>query len=99
MLEIFPDLIRRQLRHIHFLENLVSYIADNTGDLFSADNISKYLKNQRINTNVQTIITYLQALKNSFIVNPVPDLEFIPLQWERSERVIQRVFLHDFLGS
>jgi uncharacterized protein len=70
---LFRDVIAREkIRNVHFLENLVSYIADNTGSLFSASNISRYLKNQKINMNVQSVITYLYALKQSFIINAVP---------------------------
>lgn len=69
---LFRDVIAREkIRNTSFLRNLVAYLADNSGNLFSANNISKCLKNQRITMNVQTIITYLQALKNSFIISSV----------------------------
>jgi predicted AAA+ superfamily ATPase len=62
---------RAQIRNVRFLENLAAYIADNTGSLFSANNISKYLKNQRVNMPVQTVINYLEALEKSLLVNRV----------------------------
>ena len=35
------------IRHVTFPENLVRYLAGNVGSLFSANNISKYLKLQK----------------------------------------------------
>jgi predicted AAA+ superfamily ATPase len=61
--------IRENIRNIRFLENLVTYLADNMGNLFSANNISKYLKSQRINIPVQSTINYLMALERSFLVH------------------------------
>ncbi|GHV40536.1 ATPase [Spirochaetia bacterium] len=68
-------LIRENIRNIRFLENLAEYLADNTGNVFSANNISKYLKNQKIQIPVQTVITYLAALEKSFIVHRVSRAE------------------------
>jgi predicted AAA+ superfamily ATPase len=60
---------REKIRNINFLENLTAYIADNTGNLFSASSISKYLKNQKVNINVQTILNYLSALERSYLIS------------------------------
>jgi predicted AAA+ superfamily ATPase len=69
---LLRDVVAREnIRNIRFLENLTAYLADNTGSLFSASNISKYLKNQRINIPVQTVISYLGALERSFLVHKV----------------------------
>ncbi|MDR3201277.1 MAG: ATP-binding protein [Spirochaetales bacterium] len=70
---LLRDVVAREnIRNIRFLENLVAYLADNTGNLFSANNISKYLKSQYIKIPVQTVITYLAALEKSFFVTRVP---------------------------
>ncbi|GHV93937.1 ATPase [Spirochaetia bacterium] len=67
--------IRENIRNVRFLENLANYLADNTGSLVSANNISKYLKNQKIKIPVQTVISYLSALEKSFIVCKVSRAE------------------------
>ncbi|MDR3283991.1 MAG: ATP-binding protein [Treponema sp.] len=73
---LLRDVIAREnIRNIQFLENLAAYAADNTGSLFSANNISKYLKNQRVNMPVQTVITYLSALQKSFLVRKVSRID------------------------
>ncbi|MBV5327479.1 MAG: ATP-binding protein [Chlorobium sp.] len=51
------------------MESLAEYLADNVGSLMSANNISKYLKSQKVAMPVQTVITYLDALKKSFFVH------------------------------
>lgn len=60
--------IRESIRNVPFLENLIAYLVDNTGSLFSAQNISKYLKSQHVNIPTQTILNYLRALCNSFFI-------------------------------
>jgi predicted AAA+ superfamily ATPase len=69
---LLKDVIAREnIRNVSFLENLVTYLANNTGSLFSANNISKYLKSQRIDMSAQLTISYLKALSNSFIIHKV----------------------------
>ncbi|GAB6010905.1 ATP-binding protein [Viscerimonas tarda] len=69
---LLKDVVAREnIRNVSFLENLVSYLADNVGSLFSALNISKYLKAQRIERTPQVIINYLKALTNAFFVHKV----------------------------
>lgn len=69
---LLKDVVSRaNIRNIPFLENLINYLADNVGNLFSASNISKYLKSQQISLNPQQIISYLKALSNSFFIHKV----------------------------
>lgn len=66
---LLKDVVAREsIRNVSFLENIVTYLVDNTGSLFSAQNISKYLKSQQINIPTQTILNYLRALCNSYFV-------------------------------
>ncbi|MFT3947598.1 MAG: ATP-binding protein [Agriterribacter sp.] len=69
---LLKDVVAREnIRNISFLENLVTYLANNTGSLFSANNISKYLKSQRIIMSPQLTINYLRSLSNAYIVHKV----------------------------
>lgn len=73
---LLKDVVAREnIRHVAFLENLVVYLADNVGSLFSANNISKYLKSQRVDISPQLTLTYLKALCNSFFVYKVERAE------------------------
>ena len=69
---LLKDVVAREsIRNVSFLENLVAFLADNTGSLLSALNISKYLKSQQQNIPTQTVLNYLRALTNSFYVYKV----------------------------
>lgn len=69
---LLKDVVRREnIRNVSLLENLVTYLADNAGSLFSAQNISKYLKSQQINIPTQSVINYLKALSNAYFIHKV----------------------------
>jgi predicted AAA+ superfamily ATPase len=69
---LLKDVVARErIRNVAFLENLVAYLADNVGSLFSALNISKYLKSQQVDISTQVVINYLRTLANSFFVHKV----------------------------
>jgi predicted AAA+ superfamily ATPase len=69
---LLKDVVAKEnIRNVSFLENLVAFLADNTGNLLSALNISKYLKSQQQNIPTQTVLNYLRALANSFYVYKV----------------------------
>ena len=69
---IYRDVImRNEIRNTAFLENLVLFLADNIGQLFSAKKISDYLKSQKINIATSQIISYLTHLSNAFLIHKV----------------------------
>lgn len=69
---LLKDVVAREnIRNVSFLENLVAYLSDNIGALFSANNISKYLKSQRVGISPQLTINYLKALANAYFVHKV----------------------------
>ena len=69
---LLKDVVAREnIRNVSFLENLTSYLADNTGNLLSALNISKYLKSQQQLMPAQTVLNYLRALTNAFYIHKV----------------------------
>jgi len=70
---LLKDVIaRKQIRNVEFMERLVGYIADNTGSLFSASSISKYLKSQRLQLPTQMVIEYTTALTQAYFIHKVP---------------------------
>lgn len=73
---LLKDVISREgIRNVDFLETLVDYVADNVGSLFSATNIHKFLKSQRIDISTSVIINYLKALSNAYIINKTRRLD------------------------
>lgn len=66
---LYKDVVNRyKVRNTYFLEQLVKFLADNTGQLFSARRISEYLKSQRVNISVQVVLNYLHFLSKSYMI-------------------------------
>lgn len=69
---LLKDVVAREgIRNIAFLENLIEFLADNTGNLFSASNISKYMKSQLASVSTQAVLNYLKPLTNAFFIHKV----------------------------
>ena len=69
---IYKDVIaKNKIRNTAFLENLVLFLADNTGQLFSAKKISDYLKSQKVSIAASQVIDYLNKLANAFFIHKV----------------------------
>ena len=64
-------IMRNNIRNVNFLENLVLYLADNTGKIISANNVSKYMKSNGENISVSVILNYLNYLSDAYIINKV----------------------------
>lgn len=69
---LLKDVVAKEnIRNVSFLENLMVYVADNVGSLFSSNNISKYLKSQQVKMSPQLILNYLKGLTNAYIIHKV----------------------------
>jgi predicted AAA+ superfamily ATPase len=69
---IYRDLIQRySIRNTRFLEQLVLFLADNTGSLFSSKKISDFLKSQRITSSPTQVQILTEYLTNTFIIAKV----------------------------
>jgi len=78
---ILKDVVQREnIRNVDFLEKLLHYTADNVGSLFSANNISKYLKSQRTDISTNQIINYLRSLGNAYLINKVGRIDVAGLK-------------------
>ncbi len=64
-------IMRNNIRNVNFLENLVLYLADNTGKIISANNVSKYMKTNGENISASVILNYLNYLSDAYIINKV----------------------------
>ena len=69
---LFRDIVGRySVRDIAFLERLIKYIADNTGNIFSANKIADYLKSQQSTKTVSVIINYMKYLEQAYFISSV----------------------------
>jgi predicted AAA+ superfamily ATPase len=75
---IYRDVImRNEVRNSAFLENLVVFLADNIGQLFSARKISDYLKSQHTNISTSQIIGYLNHLSSAYLIHKIKRMDII----------------------
>ena len=69
---VLQDVVtRNQIRQPYVLDKLIQYVFANTGKTFSALSISKFLKSQRIDVSVDTILSYLGMIQAAFLVYKV----------------------------
>lgn len=64
-------IMRNSIRNVPFLENLVRFLADNTGKIFSANSISKYMVSQGQSITSSAIINYIKSLCDAYIIHKV----------------------------
>jgi predicted AAA+ superfamily ATPase len=67
---VYRDVVaRHHIRNHQFLEKLIQFMADTTGSLFSAKNISDYLKSQKTEVAHNQVISFARHLRNAFLIN------------------------------
>lgn len=64
-------ILRYEIRNVPFLENLVRFLADNSGKIISANSISKYMKSQGDSVTSTAIINYIKYLCDAYIIHKV----------------------------
>lgn len=70
---MLKDIIERyDIRNITFLNNLISFYADTTGKLTSANSISKYMKSQNENVSTNLILLYRGFYAEAYLIDVVP---------------------------
>ncbi len=91
---VLKDIIQRnQIRNVSFLENLIFFLAQQTGSLISAKKISDYLKSQRIQMSPQLVLNYIDLLCNAFLVNRVKRFD---LKGKRTFEISEKFYFEDW---
>ena len=66
------DIVRRKnVRNVSLLDNLARFVADNSGKVFSANSISKYLKVSAMAVSANTVGEYMDALCDTYMIDRV----------------------------
>lgn len=60
--------LRHNIKNMSIFEHLMNFIISNIGKTFSANSISKYLKNKQLKIYPQTIINYISYAVKAFIL-------------------------------
>ena len=66
---ILKDITQRnKIRDTDLLERVISYLIMNVGNNFSATSISKFFKSENRKVSVETILNYIKAAEESFLI-------------------------------
>ena len=69
---VLRDVIQRKnIRNTIFLEQLIRFLADNTGSLFSSKSISDFLKSQNVKLASNQVSEYADYLAEAFVVHRI----------------------------
>ena len=91
---LFRDVVsRNEIRDIAFLNNLLRFIADNTGSLVSAKKISDYLKSQQSSKTVSVILNYIAYLEEAYFLLKVKRKD---IQGKKIFEVNEKYYFEDF---
>lgn len=63
--------LRNQIRNVPFLENLVRFLADNTGKIISSSSIAKYMKSQGEAITSTLVGNYIKDLCDAYMLRKV----------------------------
>lgn len=90
---IIKDIVaREQIRNFKFLENLINFLADNTGQLVSVNSIVKYIKSQGSKVTNDSTSKYIKAVCDALIVDSVSRYD---LHGKRIFELIEKYYFSD----
>ena len=61
---------RHRIKRQDLFDRVVKYVIENTGKTFSANSITKFLKNEHRTVSIESIYNYLKWLEQAFIIYP-----------------------------
>jgi len=69
---ILRDIVmRRKIRDINLLNNIIQFLLENTGNIFSSNTISKYLKSQSRSVSAETLYNHVEYIVESLLFTKV----------------------------
>ena len=90
---VLKDIVaREQIRNFKFLENLIYFLADNSGQLVSVNSIAKYLKSQGSKVTNDIVSKYIKSTCNALIVD---SLSRYDIHGKRIFELIEKYYFSD----
>lgn len=69
---VYRDVVtRHSIRNNDFLQRMLLFLADNTGQIFTAKRIADYIKSQRMTGTVTSVQSYVDYICEAYLVNKV----------------------------
>lgn len=90
---ILRDIVQRnKIKDVALLDDIFKFIAVNTGNLTSLTGIVKYFKSHQKKTNYETLATYVNYLKDTFIIH---EAERLNLRGKQVLGGVRKYYLND----
>ena len=85
---VLRDVVQRKnVRNTIFLEQLIRFLADNVGSIFSSKSISDFLKNQNVKLAPNQVSEYANYLAEAFVVHRIGRFDVLGKKvFERGEK-------------
>lgn len=85
---ILRDVVeRKKIRNTSFLEQLIRFLANNVGSLFSSNSISDFLKSQQVKISPNQVSEYADSLAEAFVVHRIGRYDIVGKKlFERGEK-------------
>jgi predicted AAA+ superfamily ATPase len=83
---------RHRIRNVRLFEDVVMFLMDNIGSLISAKRISDFMKSQRRDLSVDTVLNYLSYLQDAFLCEIVNRFD---IKGRRRMEVNNKLYLGD----
>jgi len=78
---------RKKIRNTAFLEQLIRFLANNVGSLFSSNSISDFLKSQQVKISPNQVSEYADSLAEAFVVHRIGRYDIVGKKlFERGEK-------------
>ena len=78
---------RKKIRNTAFLEQLIRFLANNIGSLFSSNSISDFLKSQKVKISPTQVSEYADSLAEAFVVHRIGRYDIVGKKlFERGEK-------------
>ena len=75
---LLKDVVRRkQIRDVDLLDRIVRFAMTECGHTFSARRIVSFLKGERRDTSIETVLSYLLACEEAFLIARVPRQDLV----------------------
>ena len=75
---LLKDVVRRkQIRDVDLLDRIVRFVMTECGHTFSARRIVNFLRGERRETSVETVLNYLTACEEAFLIARVPRQDLV----------------------
>lgn len=70
---VYNDLITRYgIRRLDLFRRMVTFVLKNNARIFSVKSIHDYIRSENVSCSINTVIKYLEYLKEAYIVNSLP---------------------------